>query len=80
MKFLTLFSQAMHDATWRVTCWNSTFNMVSFVIEYCPALDIMTADRDMNLHKFESSNREWGMETELCEVLEVCLFLSSFLC
>ena len=57
------------------TRWNSTFDMVSFAIEYRPALDIMTADRDMNLRKFELSKREWGMVTELCEVLEVCLFL-----
>ena len=57
------------------TRWNSTFDMVSFAIEYRPALDVMTADRDMNLRKFELSKREWGMVTELCEVLEVCLFL-----
>ena len=55
------------------TRWNSTYDMLEFATEYCVALDIMTADRDMNLRKFELSKKEWGMATELCEVLQVCL-------
>ena len=51
------------------TRWNSTYDMVEFATEYRAALDIMTADRDMNLRKFELSKKEWGMATELCEVL-----------
>ena len=47
--------------------------MVEFATEYRAALDIMTADRDMNLRKFELSKKEWGMVTELCEVLQVRL-------
>ena len=39
--------------------------------DYRVPLDIMTADRDMNLHKFELSKKEWAMVTELCEALEV---------
>ena len=58
------------------TCWNSTYNMVESVNEYCAALDVMTADRDMKLHKFELSKKEWGMVTELCEVLQVCFYIS----
>ena len=46
--------------------------MVEFAIEYRAALDILTADRDMNLRKFELSKKEWGMATELCDVLQVC--------
>ena len=45
--------------------------MVEFATEYRTALDIMTADRDMNLRKFELSKKEWGMANELCEVLQV---------
>ena len=56
-------------ATW----WDSTYNMLEFATEYRAALDIMTADRDMNLRKYELSKKEWGMATELCEVLQVCL-------
>jgi hypothetical protein len=48
--------------------------MVEFATEYRAALDIMTADRDMNLRKFELSKKEWGMATELSEVLQVCVF------
>ena len=55
------------------TRWNSTYDMLEFATEYRAALDIMTADHDMNLHKFELSKKEWGMATELCEVLQVCL-------
>jgi hypothetical protein len=54
------------------TRWNSTYDMVEFATEYRAALDIMTADRNMNLRKFELSKKEWGMTTELCEVLQVC--------
>jgi hypothetical protein len=53
------------------TRWNSTYDMVEFAVEYRAALNTMTADRDMNLRKFELSKKEWGMVTELCEVLRV---------
>ena len=53
------------------TCWNSTYDMVLFAIKYRAALDIMTADREMNLRKFELTKKEWGMASELCEVLKV---------
>ena len=53
------------------TRWNSTYDMIEFATEYRAALDIMTADRDMNLRKFELSKKEWGMATELCDVLQV---------
>jgi predicted Co/Zn/Cd cation transporter (cation efflux family) len=58
------------------TRWNSTYDMVEFAAEYRAALDIMTADRDMKLRKFELSKKEWGMVTELCEVLQVCFYIS----
>ena len=51
--------------------------MVEFATEYCAALNLMTADRDMDLRKFELSKKEWGLVTELCKVLRV-RFYSSF--
>ena len=54
------------------TRWNSTYDMVEFATNYHAALDIMTADRDMNLRQFELSKKEWGMVSELSEVLQVC--------
>ena len=56
--------------------------MLQFATDYRAALDIMTANRDMNLRKYELSEKEWGMATELREVLQVCftcIFLSFFL-
>ena len=53
------------------TRWNSTYDMVEFAIEYRDALDTMTADRGMNLRKFELSKKEWNMATELSDVLRV---------
>ena len=64
------------------TRWNSTYDMLQFATDYRAALDIMTADHDMNLRKYELSEKEWGMATELREVLQVCftcIFLSFFL-
>ena len=48
--------------------------MILFATEYHAVLDIMTADRDMNLRKYELSKKEWGMATELCEALQVCFY------
>ena len=58
------------------TRWNSTYDMLEFALEYRAALDTMTADRDMNLHKFELSKKEWSMASELCEVLKVHFYVS----
>jgi len=49
------------------------YDMLEFTAKYHAALNIMTADHDMKLHKFELSKKEWGMATELCEVLRVHL-------
>ena len=57
------------------TRWNSTYDMLEFADKYCAALNVMTADRNMKLRKFELSKKEWVMAAELCEVLQVCLFL-----
>ena len=40
------------------TRWNSTYDMIKFATEYRAALDAMTGDRDMKLHKFELSNTD----------------------
>jgi predicted Co/Zn/Cd cation transporter (cation efflux family) len=58
------------------TRWNSTYNMLEFAVEYRAALDTMTADREMNLRKFELSKKEWSMASELCDVLQVCFYVS----
>jgi hypothetical protein len=55
------------------TRWNSTYDMVEFATNYRAALNIMTADRDMNLRQFELSKKDWSLATELSEVLQVRL-------
>ena len=54
------------------TRWNSTYDMLEFALEYCTALNTMTADWDMKLHQFELSKKEWAMASELCKALQVC--------
>jgi len=65
----------LHDVATR---WNSTYDMLEFADEYHAVLNVITADHDMNLHKFELSKKEWAMATELCEVLRVHLSLPFF--
>ena len=64
-----------HDVA---THWNSTYDMLEFATEYHAALDMITADRKMNLCQFELSKREWAMATELCEALHVYNFFPLF--
>jgi hypothetical protein len=53
------------------TRWNSTFDMLHFAIEFRPAIDTMTAKRDLDLRKYELSPEEWKTATELRDVLKV---------
>ncbi|KIM35200.1 hypothetical protein M413DRAFT_46116, partial [Hebeloma cylindrosporum] len=52
------------------THWNLTYDMLEFANEYHAALNVMTADHDMNLRKFELSKKEWTMATELCDIFK----------
>lgn len=53
------------------TRWNSTFDMLNFALEYRPALDVITSDRDLNLRQFELSKTEWTNAEHLRDVLKV---------
>jgi hypothetical protein len=55
------------------TRWNSTFDMLNFAVEYRKALDVISADREMDLHKFELTENEWKIATQLRDVLKVLL-------
>jgi len=57
-----------HDVTTR---WNSTFNMLAFVILYRSAIDDITADKNGNLHKYELDNDEWKIAVQLHNTLKV---------
>lgn len=45
--------------------------MLHFAIQYCVAIDVMTADRYNDLCKYELVPTEWAIATELRDVLNV---------
>jgi hypothetical protein len=55
------------------TRWNSTYDMLDFAVTYRSALDSMTANRGLNLRKFEMDNEEWVAAEKLRDTLKVCL-------
>ncbi|KAF8812191.1 hypothetical protein BYT27DRAFT_7087879, partial [Phlegmacium glaucopus] len=53
------------------TRWNSTHDMLSFVLEHRKAIDNYTGDRRNDLRQFELTVEEWKVIKQLCDVLEV---------
>ena len=53
------------------TCWNSTFDMLEFTIQYCIAIDAMTAVHKSDLWKYELVSAEWMIAAELWDILKV---------
>ena len=51
------------------TCWNSTFDMLEFAIDYRLAIDAVTSIRDLNLRKYELADNEWDIAMKLCNSL-----------
>ena len=51
--------------------WNSTYDMLKFVLEYCKAIDILMADRQNELHNYELSEQECMIAAQLSHVLKV---------
>src|SRR5882757_6608512 len=60
-----------------VTRWNSTYDMMHFVLKYRKAIDKVTADKALKLRKYELDNDDWIIVEDLVSVLEVsvCLLL-----
>jgi hypothetical protein len=54
------------------TRWNSTFDMVEFAIDYQPAIDAITGNRDMKMRRLELDAPEWAITKELYDTLKVC--------
>jgi hypothetical protein len=54
------------------TRWNSTYDMLTFALEYRSALNKLCGDRDMKLRHYELLESEWSVAKELCSVLKVC--------
>jgi hypothetical protein len=53
------------------TRWNSTFDMLDFAVKYCPAINTMTAARDLGLRNYELHQVEWKIAEDLGGVLKV---------
>lgn len=51
------------------TRWNSTYDMLAYVLTHREAVDVITQRRD--LRKFELGDHEWGFLEELHDVLKV---------
>ena len=51
--------------------WNSTFDMLEFVIQYHVAIDAMTAVQGFDLCRYELAPTEWNTAIELRDVLKV---------
>ena len=59
----------LHDVSTR---WNSTYDMLCFVVEYRKAIEVLTLEQKNNLHQFKLDEEEWGVAAELMNMLEVC--------
>jgi hypothetical protein len=46
--------------------------MLVFVLRYRPAINTITADKNLKLRKFELDDDEWKIVGDLVSVLEVC--------
>ena len=65
------------------TCWNSTFDMVDFTIDYQPVIDAITGNRDMKMQSFELDASKWviakepdGMCSNFLPLIKILLNLS----
>jgi hypothetical protein len=54
-----------------VTQWDSTFDMLSFALEYRDAIDAITADKTWKLRTFELEDEEWLIVKDLVSILRV---------
>ena len=57
-----------------VTRWNSTYDMMCFVLEYRKAVDQVTADKALKLRRYELDNDDWIIVGDLVSVLEVMYY------
>ena len=54
------------------TWWNSTYDMLEFVLKYHQAIDSIPQRQDLGLHTFELDLDEWKLAQQLQDVLKVC--------
>ena len=54
------------------TRWNSTFDMLEFSLQYRPAIDAITDNRDMKMRKLKLDAQDWVIATQLHDTLKAC--------
>lgn len=52
------------------TRWNSTYDMLQFVLDYQGVYDAFTADEDLDLLQYALDQQSWKIVKELCLVLK----------
>jgi hypothetical protein len=57
------------------TQWNSTFDMLQFALQYRPAIDDISGNKNANLWQYELDGDEWRIAQQLYDTLKVCVFL-----
>ena len=63
-----------------MTQWNSTYDMLSFVVKYRKAIEHVTSDLKNDLHKYELTDTEWQIADKLKETLKVSFLFTSTYC
>ncbi|KAF5325375.1 hypothetical protein D9619_009657 [Psilocybe cf. subviscida] len=53
------------------TRWNSTYDMLLFIIQHRNPINAMTADRSLNLRKYELDDEEWEIAGKLKDTLKI---------
>jgi hypothetical protein len=56
------------------TRWNSTFDMLTFALEYRDALELITGNQKMKLRQYELSEEDWHIAGKLRDVLKVHIY------
>lgn len=57
------------------TRWNSTYDMLTFILEHKSAITRLTSEQEMKLRKYELDKKEWELIDQLCRALKVCIII-----
>ena len=59
-----------------VTCWNSTYYMLSFTVKYHTIIDALTTDKWLKLRQYELEMEEWAISKDLVTILlvSICIY------
>ena len=72
-------------ASWMIphdvkTWWNSTYDMLEVVVQYCSVINELTANQRFALQDYEMSLEDWKIAAQLCKVLQVSIVYSILYC